>query len=106
MKNNLVYVCSPYRGNLIKRIRNIRYAKELTREAFIRGLTPITPHLYLTRALNDNIPEERKQGLLAGLDLLQTCDTILVGTRYGISEGMETEITAARLDGKQFISID
>lgn len=56
------------------------------------GYTPITPHLYITQVLNDKIPEEREKGLEIGLDLLDICEVILLGTRYGISEGMAGEL--------------
>ena len=31
----------------------------------------------------------------AGKDILNTCGTIIIGTKYGISEGMASEIEAA-----------
>lgn len=52
-------------------------------------------HLYLTQVLNDNIPMQRRQGLKAGRDILNACDTIIIGARHGISEGMAAEINAA-----------
>ncbi len=89
------YICSPYRGNLIRRIRNRRYARALTKRAIDMGYTPITPHLYLTQVLNDNRQQEREKGLKLGLDLLNVCGTMIVGCRYGITEGMQKEITQA-----------
>ena len=53
MEEKLCYVCSPYRGDVA---RNVKYAKELTGRAVRRGLVPITPHLYITQALDDNDP--------------------------------------------------
>lgn len=103
MKNNLAYICSPYRGNIFKRIRNIRYAKKLTRIAADLGYTPITTHLYLTRVFNDNNPRERRQGMSAGREILRHCDTIIIGARYGVSCGMASEI--ARAAGKTTIFI-
>ena len=103
IKNNLAYICSPYRGNIFKRIRNIRYAKKLTRIAADLGYTPITTHLYLTRVFNDNNPRERRQGMSAGREILRHCDTIIIGARYGISCGMASEI--ARTAGKTTIFI-
>ena len=47
------YICSPYRGNFVRRIRNRRYARQLTRAAIRMGYTPVTPHLYLTQVLHD-----------------------------------------------------
>lgn len=103
MKNKLAYICSPYRGNAYKRIRNIAYARRITRVALELGYTPIATHLYLPQILNDDIPAQRRRGLKAGKDIISTCGTIIIGTKYGISEGMEAEIKAAA--GKDTIII-
>lgn len=89
------YICSPRRGNFIERIRNRKYARWLTREAIRIGYTPITPHLYLTQALDDKDPDQRQAGLKMGLCLLDVCDYMLVGTKYGINAGMQAEIEKA-----------
>lgn len=91
--NNLVYICSPYRGEVK---RNKEYARELTRAAIDNGFVPITAHLYLTEVLDDGIPEEREKGMEAGRELLKQCSFILIGNRYGESEGMKGEIEAAK----------
>lgn len=95
-KNNLAYICSPYRGNILEKVRNILYAKHLTKLALQLGYTPITTHLYLTQVLNDNNPTERRQGLKAGGNILNACDTIIIGARYGVSAGMAAEMDAAK----------
>ena len=95
------YVCSPYRGNIFKRIRNRRYARELTERAINAGFTPITPHLYITQVLNDKIAAERQQGLEIGKDLLNICEVVFVGEKYGISAGMAAELELAKKCGKQ-----
>lgn len=97
MENKLIYICSPYRGNVFKRYRNIRYAKKLTKEALKRGYAPITTHLYLTKVCNDNKVKERLQGMRAGKEILASCGQVLLGTRYGISEGMTSELEKAEL---------
>ena len=84
MEEKLCYVCSPYRGDVA---RNVKYAQELTGRAVRRGLVPITPHLYITQALDDNDPAERALGMEAGLHLLEPCKYIMIGGRYGLSEG-------------------
>ena len=99
------YICSPYRGNVFKRIRNRRYARYLTKKAIRMGYAPITPHLYIAQVLNDKIPEERKQGLEVGLKLLRPCKYILIGKKYGISEGMKAEIEEAAAAGKKIIML-
>lgn len=95
--NDLLYVCSPYRGDTK---RNKEYARKLTRAALDNGFIPVTVHLYLTEATDDTIPEERVRGMAAGMKILENCKYILVGDRYGISEGMKAELTFAAVKGK------
>lgn len=104
-KEKCCCICSPYRGNVFKRIRNRRYARYLTKKAIRMGYAPITPHLYIAQVLNDKIPEERKQGLEVGLKLLRPCKYILIGKKYGISEGMKAEIEEAAATGKKIIML-
>lgn len=101
VRNNLIYICSPYRGEVE---RNKEYARELTRLAVERGFSPVTVHLYMTEALDDNKPDERAKGMEAGQTILDNCKFILVGNRYGISEGMKAEIKAAWKAGKIFLT--
>ena len=103
MENKLCYICSPYRGDTE---RNAKYAAALTRTAVMKGYTPITPHLYLTQALDDRNPEERALGMEAGLHLLEPCEAIMIGGYYGISEGMRYEIERAHRLGKTFLFAD
>lgn len=95
--NDLLYVCSPYRGDTK---RNKEYARKLTRAALDNGFIPVTVHLYLTEATDDTNPEERVRGMAAGMKILENCKYILIGDRYGISEGMKAEITFAAVKGK------
>ena len=95
--NDLLYVCSPYRGDTK---RNKQYARKLTRAALDNGFIPVTVHLYLTEATDDTNPEERVRGMAAGMKILENCKYILIGDRYGISEGMKAEMTFAAVKGK------
>ncbi|MFQ9858163.1 MAG: DUF4406 domain-containing protein [Ruminococcus callidus] len=95
--NDLLYVCSPYRGDTK---RNKEYARKLTRAALDNGFIPVTAHLYLTEATDDTNPEERVRGMAAGMKILENCKYILIGDRYGISEGMKAEMTFAAVKGK------
>ena len=63
-------------------------------------IIPVTVHLYLTEATDDTNPEERVRGMAAGMKILENCKYILVGDRYGISEGMKAELTFAAVKGK------
>ncbi len=96
MENKLCYVCSPYRGDME---RNTAYARELTLAAVKAGYAPITPHLYLTQVLDEEDPQQREKGMAVGLALLKNCKYILIGSRYGLSEGMLGEIDRA-IEGK------
>lgn len=90
------YICSPYRAdNRAQLYRNIEYARELTKLAIDVGLAPIAPHLYMTQCLEEDKTEEREAGMAAGLTLLRRCDCLIVGNRYGISDGMDREIEEA-----------
>jgi len=93
--NRLAYICSPHKGGILARTRNIIYARRLTRAAADLGLTPVTPHLYLTQVFDDRDPKGRAQGVAAGMDILKHCGTVVIGVRYGVSEGMAAEIRAA-----------
>lgn len=95
--NDLLYVCSPYRGDTK---RNKEYARKLTRAALDNGFIPVTVHLYLTEATDDTNPEERVRGMAAGMKILENCKYILIGDRYGISEDMKAEMTFAAVKGK------
>lgn len=93
----IYYICSSYRADTKEQLeRNIQYAKDLTREALLYGYTTITAHLSIAACLNDAEPEERKIDLAADLELLEKCDAVIVGQRYGISEGMAAEIEKAK----------
>lgn len=59
----IVYICSPYRAADEETLhRNIEYARELTREALLRGESPVTVHLYMTQCLNETDRQERETG--------------------------------------------
>ena len=91
----MTYICSPCRGDYEK---NIIKAQEYCREAILEGLLPIAPHVYFTQFVDDTHPEERKLGLLCGLQLLRYCQLIRV---YGcrVSSGMFGEIQLAGVLG-------
>lgn len=88
----LVYICSPYRGEVE---RNTAKAKGYCRFAYTQDATPIAVHLHNTLFLDDDIREERLAGLLLGLNMLKRCDELWAfGNRF--SEGMKVEIEAAK----------
>lgn len=101
MSKQLMYICSPYRGNVK---RNKEYARELTMKAIENGYLPVTVHLYITEVVHDEVPEEREFGMKVGTEILEKCQCILIGGRYGISEGMAGEIAKALDTGKMILT--
>lgn len=68
--------------------------------AIDNGFVPVTVHLYLTEITDDQNPEERNRGMVAGMKILENCKYILIGDKYGVSDGMKAEMTLAALKGK------
>ena len=91
-----VYVCSALRGNQDENIKLARiYCEYVVREF---GHIPVAPHIYFTQFLDDNLPEDRAFGTMAGLMLLSDCDELWY---FGdsVSQGMVREIIAAKEQG-------
>lgn len=91
-----IYVCSRPKGDIEYNIEKVKgYARFVVREC---GAIPIVPHLYFTQFLDDNFPEERVFGRMAGLMLLSDCDELWY---FGdiISGDMVREIIAAKEQG-------
>ena len=92
MKNKLIYIASPYAGEVEK---NVAFAKKACRYAVGQGHTPIAVHLLYPQMLDDSIPAERETGLRLGHRVLEACDELWVcGDR--ISSGMAREIAEAQ----------
>ncbi|CAK7023542.1 MAG: hypothetical protein ENTB_05122 [Enterocloster aldenensis] len=95
MESRLVYIASPYAGDIEK---NVAFAKVACRYAAAQGCTPVAVHLMYPQFLDDQVPKEREAGLRMGRRVLAACDEIwLCGER--MSAGMKAEETEAkRLD--------
>lgn len=88
----LVYICSPYSGDVQK---NIKAAKRYCRCAVDRGYIPIAPHLLFPQFLDDSDVRERQLGMFFGDVLMGKCSEIWVFGKT-ISSGMEAEINHAK----------
>ena len=88
----LVYICSPYAGDID---RNIAAARKYSRFAVETGYIPIAPHLLFPQFMNDGDPTERELALFFGNALMSKCSEVWV---FGdtISNGMAAEIRRAR----------
>lgn len=88
----LVYVCSPYAGDIENNVYN---ARRYCRFAYEHGAIPIAPHLHYPQFLDDEKENERADGLFMGIVLLNKCQELWV---FGdeISNGMQDEIERAK----------
>lgn len=87
----MIFVCSPYRGDIEGNIaRAHRYCRFVARSEAV----PMAPHTIFTQWLDDNDKEEREAGIYLGLEVLSRCDEVWVFGRH-ITEGMSKEITTA-----------
>jgi len=82
-----VIIESPYAGKVE---RNIKYARECLKNSLMRGEAPIASHLLYTQigVLDDEIEEERKLGIDAGLAWKEVADAHVFYIDFGMSEGM------------------
>ena len=88
----IVYICSPYAGEIEK---NVKAAQEYSRFAVEKGYIPIAPHLLFPQFLNDANPKERQLSLFFGNALMSKCSEVWVFGSH-ISAGMEAEINRAK----------
>ena len=100
----MVYICSPYAGNIDENVRN---AQHYSRFAVEKGYLPITPHLLFPQFLDDGLQSERDLGMFFGIVLMSKCSEVWVFGEH-ISKGMKTEIDKARCKGYKvrFFSCD
>ena len=75
MKRPLAYITAAWCG--IPEV-DTDLAVEFCRAAYEAGLAPICPKLYLPLILNDNVPEEHKDGIDMGRDMLKRSRMLLV----------------------------
>lgn len=83
----LVVIESPFAGDVH---RNTLYARAAMRDSLLRGEAPIASHLLYTQAgiLDDLVPEERAQGINAGLEWAKHAELAVFYVDLGWSLGM------------------
>jgi hypothetical protein len=90
-KSKIVYIASPYAGDVDQ---NVRSAIEACKYAIERGCAPIAPHLMYPQILDYGDTEQRKLGLELGKRLIAAADELWICGERG-SEGMYAEIIEA-----------
>lgn len=88
----IVYICSPFAGDLEK---NVVAARTYSRFAVEQGYIPIAPRLLFLQFLDDSDPKERELGLFFGNAIMSKCSEVWVFGSH-ISSGMEAEIKRAK----------
>ena len=74
---------------------NISKARRYSRFAVDSHCLPITPHIYFTQFMDDNIPEERDTAIFMNWVLMSKCAELWVFGKV-ISKGMKAEIDRAK----------
>jgi len=91
-----VVIESPYYSrDKAEQQRNIAYAIECLRDSMQRGEAPFASHLLYTRVLDDDEPQERRQGLDAAMRWIDVSERTAVYIDLGLSSGMRLGIQRA-----------
>jgi hypothetical protein len=99
---------SPYAGaNPVAFRRNIAYLHAAIQDCLKRGEVPYASHGFFPGALDDNYPDQRKQGLEAGFKM---AESLMAGGAFraiyndrGISRGMNEGIAHADRIGMLYV---
>ena len=88
----LVYVCSPYAGDVENNVAN---AKKYSRFTVENNAIPVTPHLLYPQFMDDANEQEREMAMHFNYVLLGKCTELWV---FGgvVSRGMAREINVAK----------
>ena len=88
----LVYICSPYSGDVDG---NVKKARAFCRFTLEQNCIPIAPHLMFPQFMDDTNPKERELALFMDIVLMGKCSQVWV-LGNTISSGMATEIEKAK----------
>ena len=97
-----VIIESPYAGDVEE---NTSYARACMRDCLERGEAPYASHLLYTQpgVLDDDDPDERAQGIEAGLCWGEKAEKTVVYVDRGISKGMMQGIDRAHKSGREIV---
>ena len=102
MKKKLIFVCSPYRPvseNPKEAEKELAYnkflAESVCKSIVQDGDIPFAPHLFFPQFLDDCCEIQRMEGIMAGLEMLELADSVIVAGER-VSPGMAMEIKRAR----------
>lgn len=95
--NQLVFICSPFRGkNDRERSANIRAALDYCRAISAEGNVPFAPHLLFPLFLDEDDPVQRERAMKMSLHMLALADVVnCYGPRPEATDGMRRELRDA-----------
>ena len=95
-----VIIESPYAGDVE---RNLAYLRAAMRDCITRNEAPFASHALYTQpgVLDDDIPEERAMGMMAGFAWRRVAERTVVYTDLGITKGMREGIVHAQTNEKE-----
>ena len=88
----VVYICSPYAGDIET---NVKTAQRYSRFAVESGYLPIAPHLLFPQFMDDSNPKERQLAMFFGNVMMSKCAEVWV-CGDTVSTGMVAEIERAK----------
>ena len=92
MKRPLAYITAPWKGDIAD---NAKQAAQYCRAVYEAVYAPICPALFLPLFLNDPVPQEHKDGIDIGRDLLRR-SRVLVVCGHIVTEEMKNDIAIAQ----------
>jgi len=91
MTRPLAYITAPWSAN---EFENMDSMAQYCRQVYEAGFSPVCPPMFLSRFLNDNMPQEHKDRLDMAKDYLRRSRVLIVcGNR--ITEDMKNDIAVA-----------
>lgn len=94
--SNMVYVSSPMSAETADKVEaNLEFARRASRYCALCGRIPVTPHLYFTQFLREEVKTERLLGQKMGQCIMPSCSEVWV-CGDTVSDGMRAEIALAR----------
>jgi len=104
-KFELVILESPYKGSTREIMRNIAYARHAMHDCLMRNEAPMASHMLYTQpgVLDDDMLEQRRYGIEAGLAWRKVAKKTVVYCDLGISTGMQYGIDAAKKSGNKVV---
>jgi hypothetical protein len=103
MKRPMAYISAAWGNN---EFENTEIAAKYCRQLYEAGYTPMCPLLFLPLYLNDEIPQEHKDGIDIARDMLRRCRVLIVcgdvideNVKNDIAIAERLGVTATTLEG-------